>query len=252
MQIRAPARVITVARTAALTTQKRFSLSSSSVSFSVGFCCCCCCCWTLRHLQSLYANVVPPKSALRSFSISSEYQNTRKPPSLRPRSSHPRSSVNMNDTYAVVNKFKQPSTAPPLVPHHYDNENLNSQKTSANDLYSIVKPKNRPVANTPASTVPAHDRTWQLNHRPPEHTDYSGYESLPAEFQMRDSKAYPSLPQVPSNRHSHSDDDYEYVSNPIRENSRSQGSTGGIGFKCRVKKPKGPRDPPSQWNRPER
>lgn len=109
----------------------------------------------------------------------------RKPPSLRPRSSHPRSSVNMNDTYAVVNKFKQPSTAPPLVPHHYDNENLNSQKTSANDLYSIVKPKNRPVANTPASTVPAHDRTWQLNHRPPEHTDYSSYESLPGEWKLK-------------------------------------------------------------------
>ncbi|KAF4072551.1 hypothetical protein AMELA_G00264290 [Ameiurus melas] len=202
---------------------------------------------------SLYTNVVPPKPALRSFSIGNTYNhNTRKSPSLRPRSSQPPSSVNMNDTYAVVNKFKQPGTAPPHVPHYYDNERLNSQKTSANDLYSIVKPKNRPVANTPTSTVPVHDRTWQLNHRPPEDTDNDGYESLPAEFQMRDSKVYPSLPQVPSDRHSHSDDDYEYVANPIRESSPNQGSIGGIGFKCRVKKPKGPRDPPSQWNRPER
>ncbi|XP_034162820.2 tyrosine-protein phosphatase non-receptor type 18 isoform X2 [Pangasianodon hypophthalmus] len=207
-----------------------------------------------RQSLSLYTNVVPPKPALRSLSIGSENQNTRKPPSLRPRSSHPPASINMNDTYAVVNKIKQPSTAPPLVPHHYDNENLNSQKPSANDVYSIVKPKNRAVANTPVSTVPVHDRTWPFNHRASAETDNDGYEPLPGEFQIRGSQLYPSLPQRPY-RNSHSDDDYEDVSHPIRESSSSSSShcsPGGIGFKCRVRKPKGPRDPPSQWNRPER
>ncbi|XP_058245704.1 tyrosine-protein phosphatase non-receptor type 18 isoform X2 [Hemibagrus wyckioides] len=205
----------------------------------------------IQHSQSHYANVLPPKPALRSFSIGCENQNTRKPPALRPRSSHPHSSANMNDTYAVINKIKQPPTAPRLVTHHYDNENLTSQKASTSDIYSIVKPKNRAVANTPASTVPVYARTWKPNHKAAEDMDCDDYEPLPGEFLMRNSQLYPTLPQG-AYRQSHSDDDYEYVSNPIRETSSSQGSPGGIGFKCRVKKPKGPRDPPSQWNRPER
>ncbi|KAK3566217.1 hypothetical protein QTP86_029348, partial [Hemibagrus guttatus] len=224
----------------------------------------------IQHSQSHYANVLPPKPALRSFSIGCETQNTRKPPALRPRSSHPQSSGNMNDTYAVINKIKQPPTAPHLVTHHYDNENVTSQKASTSDIYSIVKPKNRAVANTPASMVPVYDRTWQPNHRATEDMDCSDYEQLPAWCQIpqhtfRDlesmprwvravlaAKLYPPSPQGASDRQCPSDDDYEYVSNPIRETSSSQCSPGGIGFKCRVKKPKGPRDPPSQWNRPER
>ncbi|KAF7695704.1 tyrosine-protein phosphatase non-receptor type 18 [Silurus meridionalis] len=212
----------------------------------------------VQHSQSLYTNVVPPKPALRSFSISSVYKNTRKPPALRPRSSHPPPSTTMNDTYAVVNKVKRPPTTPPLVPHHYDNEN--NQKTSPHDLYTTVKPKNRVVANTPASMVPVYDRAWPPPQKPTAGIDSDGYEPLPAEFQVRGSQLYPSLPQLPPNRHnSEDDDDYEYVSNPIRQisssnsiSSNSSSSTGGMGFKCRVRKPKGPRDPPSQWNRPER
>lgn len=85
----------------------------------------------------------------------------------------------MNDTYAVVSKFRQPPAAPPLVPHHYDNENLNGPKTSANDLYSIVKPKNRAVAKAPGSPFPVSDQTWPINHRAPAETDSGGYETLP-------------------------------------------------------------------------
>ncbi|TTF87023.1 Tyrosine-protein phosphatase non-receptor type 18 [Bagarius yarrelli] len=128
----------------------------------------------IQNSQSHYTNVLPPKSALRSFSTSCETQNTRKPPALRPRSSHPRSN-NMNDTYAVVNKIRQPAASPRLVPHHYDNEN--SQKSPTNDLYSIVKPKNRAVANTPMSMVPVYDRT--LNQRASADTEYGGYEPMP-------------------------------------------------------------------------
>ncbi|XP_060737342.1 tyrosine-protein phosphatase non-receptor type 18 isoform X1 [Tachysurus vachellii] len=202
--------------------------------------------------QSHYANVLPPKPALRSLSNGYATQNTRKPPTLRPRSSHPHSSANMNDTYAVVNKFKQPATVPRLVSHHYDNENVTSQKTTTSDLYSIVKPKNRAVANAPASTDRAYDRTWPPNRMTTPEMDCNDYEPVPGEFQMRNSQLYPSLPQGSSQKQHNSDDDYEYVSNPIRETNSSQCSPGGIGFKCRVRKPKGPRDPPSQWNRPER
>ncbi|XP_060788384.1 tyrosine-protein phosphatase non-receptor type 18 isoform X2 [Neoarius graeffei] len=172
--------------------------------------------------QSLYASALPPKPALRSFSIGCENKNTRKPPALRPRSSHPPSSINMNDTYAVVNKIKQPSTMPPIVSHHYDNENSTTQKAPTNDLYSIVKPKNRA-----ARTAPVYDQTWQRNHKASSEMDYGGYEPLPGMFQMRDSQLYPSLPQGPD-RHNNSDDDYEYVSNPIKESGSSQCNPGGI------------------------
>ncbi|KAM9474760.1 tyrosine-protein phosphatase non-receptor type 18 isoform 1-T2 [Clarias gariepinus] len=206
--------------------------------------------------HSFYANVVPPKPALRSFSIGSENQNTRKPPCLRPRSSHP-PATNMSDTYAVVNKFKQPSRDPPIVSHQYDNVNLNSQKPPVNDLYSIVKPKNRAVTNVPGCMVPVPDRTWALNHRASAEADFDGYEPLPVGGQMRDPQPYRHVSQT-SDGDTHSDNDYEYVSNPIKDKNSSSSSSsshcnpGGIGYKCRVKKPKGPRDPPSQWNRPER
>lgn len=87
----------------------------------------------------------------------------------------------MNDTYAVINKIKQPPTAPHLVTHHYDNENLTSQKASTSDIYSIVKPKNRAVANMPTSTVPVYARTWKPNHKAAEDTDCDDYEPLPGE-----------------------------------------------------------------------
>ncbi|GAA6099697.1 tyrosine-protein phosphatase non-receptor type 18, partial [Tachysurus ichikawai] len=135
----------------------------------------------IQPSHSHYANVLPPKPALRSLSNGYETQNTRKPPALRPRSSHPHSSPNMNDTYAVVNKFKQPATVPRLVSHHYDNENVTSQKTTTSDLYSIVKPKNKAVANAPASKDRVHDRTWPPNRMTTPEMDCDDYEQVPGE-----------------------------------------------------------------------
>ncbi|KAF5905564.1 tyrosine-protein phosphatase non-receptor type 18-like isoform X1, partial [Clarias magur] len=171
---------------------------------------------TIQDSHSFYANVVPPKPALRSLSIGSENQNTRKPPSLRPRSSHPPPAANMSDTYAVVNKFKQPSRDPPVASHQYDNVNLNSQKPSVNDLYSIVKPKNRAVTNAPACMVPVPDRTWAPNHRASAETDSDGYEPLPVGGQMRDPQY-----RLLSQKSDRDDDDYEYVSNPIKDKTSS-------------------------------
>lgn len=102
----------------------------------------------------------------------------RKPPALRPRSSHPPSSVNMNDTYAVVNKIRQPSSMPPLVPHHYDNDSLKNPKPPVNDLYSTVKPKNRTVAKAPAGMFPVAERMWPINNRALAEVDCGGYEPL--------------------------------------------------------------------------
>lgn len=94
----------------------------------------------------------------------------------------------MNDTYAVVNKFRQPSSAPRLVPHNYDNEvsSLNSPKPSASDLYSIVKPKNRAGAKAPASTFPVSEQTWPINHRAPAEMDSGGYETLPGQRKQKE------------------------------------------------------------------
>ncbi|XP_036435359.1 tyrosine-protein phosphatase non-receptor type 18 [Colossoma macropomum] len=201
---------------------------------------------------SIYSNVVPPKPALRSASIGSSNPDpkTRKPPLLRPRSSHPPPSSKMNDTYAVVNKTRQPSA--PRTGHHYDNLDLESQKSPNNALYSTVKPKNRA-----AGTLPVYDRALPVNQRgsmPSLEAEFSGYEPLPAEFRARNSQLQPPPTQGPSDGNGSSEDDYEYVTNPIRDSSSSSSycSPGGLGFKCRIKKPKGPRDPPAEWNRPER
>lgn len=214
--------------------------------------------WTFQGSPSLYSNVVPPKPALRSVSISgsSSFDPTRKPPPLRPRTSHPPPSSKMNDTYAVVNKSRQP-IAPPTV-HHYDNLDSENQKSPNNALYTAVKPKIRPPG-----TPPVHHRTLPPSQRRsmvPSEVDHSGYEPLPVDFRPRDSQLYPPPTQGTSDSHSSTDDDYEYVSNvsslsnasfPVRD-TNSYCSPGGMGFNCRIKKPKGPRDPPAEWNRPER
>ncbi|KTG00674.1 hypothetical protein cypCar_00026830 [Cyprinus carpio] len=61
------------------------------------------------------------------------------------------------------------------------------------------------------------------------------------------------LSRSPSRAESQSstDDDYEYVSSVVRDTS-SPFAPGGLGFNCRIKKPKGPRDPPAEWSRAER
>ncbi|XP_076860192.1 tyrosine-protein phosphatase non-receptor type 18 [Brachyhypopomus gauderio] len=205
---------------------------------------------------SFYVNVVPPKPALRSASVSGANfdQRTRKPPPLRPRSSHPPSSTKMNDTYAVVSKTKPPPAA--LSVHHYDNAERSSRTSVPEALYSTVKPKVRAVGstagNTTAPNVPAYICSTPANQTPAAAaTEYCGYEMLPAETQMKNPQFHTAVPKGPSDNSSSTDDDYEYVSNPVLPSS-SVGSSGGLGFKCRIKKPKGPRDPPAEWNHPER
>ncbi|XP_032423417.1 tyrosine-protein phosphatase non-receptor type 18 isoform X2 [Xiphophorus hellerii] len=152
-------------------------------------------------------------------------------------SSSVNSSSAMNDTYAVVNKAKQPHrttselsyssvvtprsnpgtrTLPPS--HHYDND---FSAASAAPIYSTVKPKVKPLTSPPSAS-PIYDMAAPTNQREDLHL-------VPAE----------------------ADNDYEDVSSPASDVS-SFFTPGGIGFNCRIQKPKGPRDPPAAWGRMER
>uniref|UniRef100_A0A671MLG5 protein-tyrosine-phosphatase n=1 Tax=Sinocyclocheilus anshuiensis TaxID=1608454 RepID=A0A671MLG5_9TELE len=193
---------------------------------------------------SLYISAVPPKTSLKSGSLSciSAPPKTRNPP-LKPRLSHPLPQTRMNDTYAVVNKSKlQPPASAPhsITVHHYDNADL--EKSNNNAVYSTVKPKNRPMSVLPSPTSPGCDRSTAANQRgglAPKKMDHEGYELLPGKGHF-DSESQSST-----------DDGYEYVSSVVKDTS-SIFAPGGLGFNFRIKKPKGPRDPPADWSRAER
>ncbi|KAM6981886.1 tyrosine-protein phosphatase non-receptor type 18 [Tautogolabrus adspersus] len=157
----------------------------------------------------------------------------------------------MSDTYAVVIKPKHPqtpSTSPAYavvnkprtssgsrtIPHHYDND---AGGASAAPVYSTVKPRAKPLSLKNSAT-PIYDTATPSNHRggegPTSLSDNGDYLLLPA------------APRTPS-----SDDDYEDLSSSVTDTT-GPCSPAGIGFKCRVQKPKGPRDPPAEWSRLDR
>ncbi|XP_073675235.1 tyrosine-protein phosphatase non-receptor type 18 [Garra rufa] len=204
---------------------------------------------------SLYINAVPPKTSQKSGSLSSISvpPKTRNKP-LKSRLSHPLPQIRMNDTYAVVNKSKQPPASAPV--HHYDNADL--EKSNNNAVYSAVKPKTRPMSVLPSPTSPVYDRSTTANQRgglSPKKTDNEGYELLPGDLRSmnRDLQPHSSLSRSPSATESQSstDEDYEYVSSVVKDTS-SPFAPGSLGFNSRIKKPKGPRDPPAEWSRAER
>uniref|UniRef100_A0A3P9LMG3 protein-tyrosine-phosphatase n=1 Tax=Oryzias latipes TaxID=8090 RepID=A0A3P9LMG3_ORYLA len=151
----------------------------------------------------------------------------------------------MNDTYAVVNKPKKshppppgpayppaatptPSTASRSLPfsHHYDND---PSAASTAPIYSTVKPRLKPHSLPPSAT-PIYDiakpsiQSWEG----PEH----------------------HLTSAESVSSAEADNDYEIFSSSA--GAVSSCSPVGLGFNCRVPKPKGPRNPPAQWSRLER
>ncbi|KAL1270268.1 hypothetical protein QQF64_032557 [Cirrhinus molitorella] len=206
---------------------------------------------------SLYINAVPPKTSQKSGSLSSvSVPPKTRNPALKSRLSHPLPQIRMNDTYAVVNKSKQPPALAPhsISVHHYDNADL--EKSNNNAVYSTVKPKTRPVSALPSPTSPGYDRSTTANQRgglAPKKKDSEGYEVLPGELRSMNSQPHCSLSQSTSATESQSstDDDYEYVSSVVKDTS-SPFAPGSLGFNCRIKKPKGPRDPPAEWSRAER
>ncbi|XP_072223800.1 tyrosine-protein phosphatase non-receptor type 18 [Leuresthes tenuis] len=154
--------------------------------------------------------------------------------------------VTMNDTYAVVNKPKQPQVPPsgpaysivanprsssgartlPLS-HHYDNDSAGA--SAAAPIYSTVKPRAKPHSLA-LSATPIYDIAEPANHRPREGPQYT---------------------LVSADHLTADDDDYEDFSSSVSDMTGFC-SPGGIGFNCRVQKPRGPRDPPAEWSRLER
>ncbi|XP_078144667.1 tyrosine-protein phosphatase non-receptor type 18 [Centroberyx gerrardi] len=163
--------------------------------------------------------------------------------------------TDMNDTYAVVNKPKQPhppSTGPAHPPvatprskdgssilmlfdssHHYDND---PSGAGAGPVYTAVRPRSRPISSTHSAT-PIYDKAEPTNPRLGEGSSLlgnnGGYSLVAAEHQ------------------SPADDDYEFVSSPMKDMT-SYCPAGGLGFNSRIQKPRGPRDPPAEWSRLER
>ncbi|XP_028265462.1 tyrosine-protein phosphatase non-receptor type 18 isoform X2 [Parambassis ranga] len=163
-------------------------------------------------------------------------------PTPAPPVNRPSSVLKMNDTYAVVNKPKQ-SHPPPSSPahsratprsntgsrtlpasHHYDND---SEGVSATPIYSTVRPRAKPLS-LPHSATPIYDIASPTNRMSGEEPDYQ---------------------LVSADQPSAADDDYEDFS---ASDMTSFCSPGGIGFNCRVQKPRGPREPPAEWSRLER
>ncbi|XP_053280863.1 tyrosine-protein phosphatase non-receptor type 18 isoform X1 [Pleuronectes platessa] len=157
--------------------------------------------------------------------------------------------LSMNDTYAVVNKPKHllpPASNPPhsgvdharssrsLPPsHHYDNDPAGA---SAAPVYSRVRPRNKPLS-LQLSATPIYDMASPTNIRPGE-----GLLSQRSNGEHQVAAAE----QLPP-----TDDDYEDFSSSVAD-TPGLCPPGGIGFNCRIQKPKGPRDPPAEWSRLER
>lgn len=150
----------------------------------------------------------------------------------------------MNDTYAVVNKHKQPpptspapspTQAPPTTTEEnrapppsqlYGNEPTGAM---AMPLYSKVQPRVKPISVVPSITT-IYDKiavtNQQLGAEPEDHTGYELVTDV-----CRPSPV----------------DHYEFVSSPT-----APLPTAGIGFNSRIKKPRGPRAPPAEWSCLER
>ncbi|XP_062397409.1 tyrosine-protein phosphatase non-receptor type 18 isoform X2 [Sardina pilchardus] len=221
-----------------------------------------------EHRLSLYNDSKEPvKTTLRSSLSCGRVSGE----SLKPRAKPPKPSPRkMNDTYAVVNKSKQALTAPT---HHYDNTESGGPKGKApsasaaqagSELYSIVKPKGRPGARSPTPlTGPIYDTAGVGKQRAGEAPaaaaakDHGDYELVPGKCGPPSRETQVKMPGTKAKTESvaSQDDDYEYVSCPLKESNRAADSfctSGSLAFNCRIKKPKGPRDPPAEWSRAER
>ncbi|XP_033862960.3 tyrosine-protein phosphatase non-receptor type 18-like isoform X1 [Acipenser ruthenus] len=205
-----------------------------------------------------------------------------KPP-LSPRPSLPSPHKNMSDTYAVVNKTKPrlppdnptaatTSPAPPKTRHEYDNAeavSTNRQPPGLDALYSMAKPKaqfpsspNKQAAPPAFPLVPIYSTA-----SPPPRTGVNAGLQERETYDTANSRNSSSLDRPSySNRTQKSDslsslrknsgisqstdDNYEYVTGSP-QGIPSDCTTSGLGFNCRVGKPKGPRDPPFEWSQVE-
>ncbi|TRY72800.1 hypothetical protein DNTS_009504 [Danionella cerebrum] len=204
--------------------------------------------------SSLYMNANSLKTSLKHGSLNSgDWPVCMRNPPLK--SSHSLPQASMNGMYAAVNKPKlHPPTSAhnPVKGHYYDNDKLEKSNNAA--LYSTVKPKNRSTSFQPPSTSSAPDRfrdstTNQRAGVSPKVLKKDNYEVLSGGFGSLNKDSQPHSPLASANEDD--DDDYENLSSVIKDTSSPFGP-GSLGFKNRIKKPKGPRDPPAEWSRAER
>ncbi|XP_063792114.1 tyrosine-protein phosphatase non-receptor type 18 [Pseudophryne corroboree] len=155
---------------------------------------------------------------------------------------------NMSETYAVINKrptavasmesMSLPTTfssrGPAYSAHQYDNVCLRAAPVPpADQLYSTVVPKPNRASTCvlmPSNSVPISSSYSLAGAQSPPEVHPNEYNQV---FQV------PSTAQSP--------DDYEYVNDATK--GPVPAISGGIGFNCRIGKPKGPRDPPPEWSR---
>ncbi|XP_023682496.1 tyrosine-protein phosphatase non-receptor type 18 [Paramormyrops kingsleyae] len=215
----------------------------------------------LKSSSNHYQNMMEPcydnvrslkKEERQATSFKSSRLESNSKPIIQPRTSCPKTQ-NMNDTYAVVNKPKQRPAAGSAPPHptvhHYDNAQLGLPSSSAGPLYSTVKPKNR--ASGPPAQPAKPDRARPASSSSEDYEFVSGVFRTPSQNALTvKSSTGPNAVRKPSPSPSSTEDDYEYVETPMISRTASQ--DGSMGFNYRVKKPRGPRDPPVQWSRAER
>ncbi|KAJ0064664.1 hypothetical protein NL108_011474 [Boleophthalmus pectinirostris] len=130
----------------------------------------------------------------------------------------------MEATYAVVNRkgcAPSTSTLPRNTDPHYDNIQL----PSSTPVYGVVRPRAKPI--------PTDTNLYDMAS--PTNSDITPQYHLLSEAPRRVTDV---------------DDDYEDVTPTSPDSSLPH--VDGIGFNKRLPKPRGPRDPPSEWRRLER
>uniref|UniRef100_A0AAY4DKP3 protein-tyrosine-phosphatase n=1 Tax=Denticeps clupeoides TaxID=299321 RepID=A0AAY4DKP3_9TELE len=215
---------------------------------------------TKEQYEFLFLSVVQMFEKVLQYPVNSDQKpikvrNTL--PVLQPSLSHP-PTQKMDVTYAVVNKTRQPpatATCPAATAaHHYDNDEPRPVKSPVAELYSTVKPKSRATCSPAPAATSIYDKAG-----PDKQRAVAGAAGKDGDYELVTGGIVVggwisphlviSFSFAADGRVSNSGD-YEYVTNLLKE-SGSFCTPGNMGFNCRVKKPKGPRNPPSEWSRAE-
>ncbi|XP_053329480.1 tyrosine-protein phosphatase non-receptor type 18 [Spea bombifrons] len=174
-----------------------------------------------------------------------------------------RSNPNMSETYAVVRKNKPaasatssaPRTPPSTLEAKYDNvTKYMVPSTPTEPVYSTVAPKPNRASVSPNAVPISSSYSLAGMPSPPEVTTveyakvtmprtvdtHSYVNALQSDWWQTPLSGFPAPPGRSVGMITR--DDYEDVNQPLAV-------SGGIGFNCRIAKPKGPREPPAEWSR---
>ncbi|CAN2389183.1 non-membrane spanning protein tyrosine phosphatase activity [Pristimantis euphronides] len=213
-----------------------------------------------HNYENLNVNKLPFYDDVAALTRGNQTHSRRKDLGLC--ASLPLEHSDMNNTYAAVNKkpsapgSKTLDARSPVSSHvQYDNIRPCSLPAApAEQLYSAVIPKsNRTSTLSPNAAPISSSYSLAGNSTPSEvaSVDYSEVPSTvpPVNHLQGDNKwgqpassAYAVVSDSPAKSL-----DYEIVSEASK--GRMPVTMSGMGFNCRIAKPKGPRDPPAEWSR---